>query len=138
MTKKEKDINIEWEDVAEKIEEEEFKKEKKAEYDAQQSEKQDEQDDEQSDEQDEQSDEYKPIGLSSLVSGIWNEVAVEKGYDAVSKEQDAFLLEHTKGFEQKYLKDRMNILPELDAALSHIVVYLPKWLKHKKENKSKK
>jgi len=128
------DIDIEWEDVEKKVEEDEFKKEKKAEYDKQQKEQKTEEKEEQ-EKPEAQVQKYEPIGLSSLGSEVWNEVAVEKGYEAVSDKQSEFLQKHTARLEEKYLKDRMNMLPEIEAGLAHVVVYLPKWLKHRKEAK---
>jgi hypothetical protein len=130
-----KDIDIEWKDVEKKVEEDEFQKEKKAQYDEQQQQQQTEQNSEQNSEQDD-ADEYESLGLASMISEVWNEVAVDKGYEPVTEKQDAFLQRHTEKLEQKYLKDKMNMLPEVEAGLSHLVVYLPKWLKHKRETKT--
>lgn len=130
------DIDIEWKDVAEKVEEAEFKDEKKAEYEQQQNKLKEQQADAEQEQQSGSSDDdFESIGLSGVISEVWNEVAVDKGYEPVSDKQSAFLQRHTERLEEKYLKDRMDMLPEIDAALAHVVVYLPKWLKHQRENK---
>lgn len=128
------DINIEWKDVEKKVEEDEFKQEKKAQYDEQQQ-QQSEQNSKQNNEQNDK-DEYESLGLASMISEVWNEVAVNKGYEPVTDKQNTFLQKHTEKLEQKYLKDKMNMLPEVEAGLSHLVVYLPKWLKHIRETKT--
>lgn len=130
------DIDIEWKDVEKKVEEEEFKKEKKAEYEQQQEQKQQEQQEEQ--EEKEEPQQTGSIGLASLISGTWNAIAVNKGYEAVTPQQEEYLSLHTQKIEDKYLKDKINILPEIDFLLSHAIVYIPKYLKHKKEVVTKK
>ena len=126
------DMDIEWKDVEKKIEEDEFAKEKQATLREQQAAAAGKAETKTAPETDNQ---YETIGLSSMISEVWNETAVEKGYDPVTEQQDEFLRRHTARLEEKYLKDRMNLLPELEAALSHAVVYLPKWLKHIREAK---
>ena len=129
------DIDIEWKDVAAKLEETEFKDEKQKQLAAQQAAQQQEAAKTETEQQNntDAPDEYEAIGLASLISGVWNEVAVDKGYEPVTEKQDAFLQRHTARLEEKWLKDKTDMLPEIDAALSHAVVYLPKWLHHRKE-----
>ena len=126
------DIDIEWKDVEKKLEEDEFKTEKKAEFDKQQKEQQEEQT-EQTEQAEQTEQDYESIGLVDLVSESWNELAVEKGYEPVTEKQQASLRKHTARLEEKYLKDKMNMMPEIEAGLAHLVVYVPKWLKHRKE-----
>lgn len=124
-------VDIEWKDVEKKLEEDEFKKEKSEQL----QQEADTAAEQQSDKKQDKESDYETIGLSNMVSEMWNGVAVEKGYDPVTEKQSEFLQRHTARFEEKYLKDRLNMLPEIEALASHLVVYLPKWLKHKKETK---
>jgi Skp family chaperone for outer membrane proteins len=127
------DIDIEWKDVEKKVEEDEFKKEKAAEYQQQQSDQKTEQ--QKTETATEDKDKFESIGLADIVSETWNSIAVDKGYEAVTPQQAAFLRKHSERLEEKYLKDRMNLMPEIEAGLTHFVVYMPKWLKYLKETK---
>ena len=125
------DIDIEWKDVEKKVEEEEFKKEKAAEYQQQTEQQKTEQ--QKTETATEDKEKFEALGLSDVISETWNEIAVDKGYEAVNEKQAAFLRKHSERLEEKYLKDRMNLMPEIEAGLTHFVVYMPKWLKHLKE-----
>jgi hypothetical protein len=124
-----KNVDIDWTDVEKKVEEDELKNEKKEQYDKQQKQQDEQQDEQQNEQQDEQQDDYQPIGIAALFSGAWNEIVVPKGYEPVSDAQEKFLEKHTARFEEKYLKN-VNLIPELETALAHSIVYLPKWLAH--------
>lgn len=124
-------MNFEWHDVEKKLEEEEFKKEKGE----QQKENQDNQQKEETGQQD--SEPPKSIGLAAIIYETWNSIAGPKGYDEVNPAQKTFLDKHTAKLEAKWLKD-IELLPELEAGLSHVVVYLPKWVKYQKTHKTAK
>lgn len=121
-------MEFEWKDIEKKLEEDEFKKEKASEAGKAQG----------AGQQGAaasgaagQSHEWKSIGLAAIGYETWNELAVGKGYDAVSDAQKAFLDRHTAKLEEKWLKN-VELLPEIEAGLSHVVVYLPKWVKGQK------
>lgn len=129
-------ISVEWEDIAPKLEEAEFMKEKAAKLGnkTMQTGAPNNSGNGTSGSQTTPSN-YESIGLSDMVSEIWNEVAVEKGYEPVNEKQKEFLNRHTARVEEKYLKDRMNMLPEIESALAHFTVYVPKWLKYRRQHK---
>ena len=124
------EINIEWKDVEKKVEEDQFRDAKSQQQVQQQQQTNQNQQQQQTHEQ---KDDHLNLGIADMISGIWNEVAVERGYEPVNEKQQEFLNKHTMRFEDKYLKDRINILPEIDAALAHFTVYVPKYIKHRKE-----
>ena len=124
------EINIEWKDVEKKVEEDQFRDAKAQQQNQQQSQEQQNQQQQQAHEQ---KDDHLNLGLAGMVSGIWNDLAAERGYEPVDEKQQEFLNKHTARLEDKYLRDRMNILPEIEAALAHFTVYVPKYMKHRKE-----
>ena len=79
---------------------------------------------------------WEPIGLAAIGYETWNEVAVARGAEPVSDAQKRFLDARTKKLEEKWLKD-MKLLPEIEAALGHVVVYLPKYVRYLKQKKDK-
>lgn len=130
-------VNFEWSGTDKKPEEDEFK-----------SEKTQQQHDAESSTQNAATTNDKPaagstdnrphsIGLAALVYETWNTVAVKKGYDEVNSIQKQFLDKHTEKLEEKWLAD-IELLPELEAGLSHLIVYLPKWAEYQAKNKTKK
>lgn len=132
-------LDIKWSDIKPKLEEEEFKKAKKTKLDEQNAaEEEQAEGEEEAAEEETEGERYEPMGLAELGAELWNESAVPKGYDAISEQQKAFLDKHTGRLEEKWLKDRLKILPEIEAGLSHIIVYLPKWLKYRREHKEDK
>ena len=122
-------INIEWLDVEKKLEEEEFKKEKGEQYKKQIIDSAPKKDTASA--KSSENTENESLGLAALIGETWNEIVVSKGYESVTDKQLTFLNNHTQKLEQKYLNDKQNIMPEIDALLSHVVVYLPKIIKHK-------
>ena len=84
--------------------------------------------------------EGEEIGISELIAEGWNEIAVGKGYEPVLDKQQEFLKRHSTRFEQKYLRNLKNVLPEVEFAVAHAIVYVPKYTKHHRDNakKSKK
>ena len=128
-------VNFEWSGTDKKPEEDEFKSEKT----------QQQQDAESSTQKTATNDkpaagatDNRPhsIGLAALVYETWNTVAVKKGYDEVNSIQKQFLDKHTEKLEEKWLAD-IELLPELEAGLSHLIVYLPKWAEYQAKNKNK-
>lgn len=122
-------VNFEWSETDKKPEEDEFK-----------SEKTQQQQDAESSTQNAATTNDKTaasIGLAALLYETWNTVAVKKGYDEVNPIQKQFLDKHTEKLEEKWLAD-IELLPELEAGLSHLIVYLPKWAEYQAKNKTKK
>lgn len=122
-------INIEWNDIEKKLEEEEFKKEKGEQYKKQIIDSAPKKDTASA--KAPENTENESLGLAALIGETWNEIVVSKDYESVTDKQLTFLNNHTQKLEQKYLNDKQNIMPEIDALLSHVVVYLPKIIKHK-------
>ena len=122
---------FEWHDVEQKLEEDEFKEEKQAEQ-TEQAEANREQAQQAPGSSDRQQSSFEKIGLASIVYESWNNYAVDKGYSAINETQKAFLDKHTVALEQKYLSD-MELLPEIEALLAHVVVYVPKYTAHMKD-----
>ena len=132
------DIDVEWEDVQKKVEEDEFKDAKKKQYDKEaKTASTDKKTDGGNVPKQPDNKEFEAMGLAGMIAEIWNEVGGEKGYEEVTDRQIEFLNKRSARFEKKYLEDRTNILPEIELALSHAVVYVPKWLKHRRQNRGK-
>ena len=127
-------IDIEWEDVEKKVEEDQFMTEKtetfKNEEKADNTQKTGENNQK-------QQQKTETLGLARMIYEYWNTEAVGKGYEEISQKQQDYLDKNTAALEDKYLKD-INLAPEIRAGLSHVVVYVPKWLRHQKTKKEKK
>ena len=134
-------IDITWEDTKQKPEETEFQKSKQTTLDEETKEEleeeQQEADRESRESVEEESKEYEPMGLAAMIGGVWNEVATPKGYEPLTDKQLDFLNTHTARLEEKHLKDKMLMMPEVEALLAHAVIYVPKWLKKKQEDAKK-
>ena len=136
-------IDISWEDTAQKPEEAEFQKSKQGKLDEEEEEEVEEAEEEQ--EQQEElkerregtDEEYESMGIAEMIGSVWNEVATSKGYEAITDKQLEFLNKHTARLEEKHLGDKMKMMPEVEAGLAHLVVYLPKWLKKKQDDADK-
>lgn len=76
------------------------------------------------------------IGIAGMIAEVWNDVGVKRGYDEISEKEITFLNKHSAKLERKMLD--LKLTPEIDAALSHIVVYAPKWIKHHNETNQDK
>ena len=77
---------------------------------------------------------WESIGLAAVGYETWNEVAVARGAEPISDEQKRFLDARTRKLEEKWLRN-IKLLPEIEAALGHVVVYLPKYVKYQKQKK---
>ena len=132
------DVNMEWEDVEKKLEEQDFIDEKSKVFSNQQAEKAKEAAASEPSATGNQSTPDQPneiVGIARMGADTWNEIAVSKGYEPVTDAQKDFLQKHTNRLEEKYLRDRINILPEVESALVHVVVYLPKYLRKHAQKK---
>lgn len=72
--------------------------------------------------------------IADTVLEGWNEVAVPKGYEPVLDKQERFYKKHMARFEDKYLRNMKNLIPEIEAALATGVIFVPKYLKKKAAN----
>ncbi len=122
-------IDFKWQDVDKKPEEEDLKKEKQEKQ--QEAEQQEQQEKQQEQQQAESNDEAEPLGISDLIVETWNDIAVERGYEPVFDKQQAQLRKHFARLDAKYTKN-IDILPELEAALASAIIFVPKYLKHRK------
>ena len=133
------EINIDWKDIEPKLEEQAFKdanaaKSKKATGGAGaggtgDGKKEDSK-------KEESTDSMESFGLADMIAESWNDVAIPKGYDGVTETQKTFLTKHTIKLENKIIK-AINLVPEVEASLAHVIVYLPKWVKKKKADMDK-
>lgn len=139
------DIQLEWKDVEKTLKEDEFKNK----YQQMQAAKDNKIDEEKGKnaEPNQPTNEgpqpplekdYESMGLAEMVSEMWNDVGGEKGYELVTDKQKAFLEKHTARLEEKHFKEKMDMIPELEAALAHVVVYVPKFLKKRRLDRQKK
>ena len=132
-------VDIEWSDTPEKPEEKEFQKEKNdIKTDFEKKERLEQKEQAKKEFQKEPPSEDETLGIADLISEGWNEIAVEKGYEPVLDKQTEFLKKHTVRLENKYLKDAVDIIPELEALITGTIVFLPKYLKHKKQKDKNK
>ncbi|MDE2439262.1 MAG: hypothetical protein KGN01_07785 [Patescibacteria group bacterium] len=128
-------IEVEWSNIEEKPEESEFKDEKSEKWEQRQketaadAETQSKKTSETAGKTHTENDES--IGLAEMISETWNEVGADRGYEPISDKQANFLTRHTQRLENKFMKERGDLSPEIEALLAHVVVYLPKWYKKK-------
>ena len=135
-------IEFKWKDTEKKPEEEDFKKEKaekKAENDKQEQKEQQKEAEKEFERNAEAEtfDNTTSLGISDMLTETWNDIAVEKGYEPVLDKQAEFLRKHTARLEAKYTKD-INVIPEVEALIAGAVVFVPKYLKHKRLTKNDK
>ena len=129
-------MDFEWKDVEKKLEEEDFKKEKSEELsNAQKSLGTDAQQQPPSPPA-QSSGSWEPMGLAAIGYETWNQVAVDRGAEPISDEQKRFLDARTRKLEEKWLKN-IQLLPEIEALMGHIVVYVPKYAKYLKTKAGK-
>ena len=81
-------------------------------------------------------DEYSNGLLSDIISDMWNDIAVTKGYEAVSDEEKIFLTKHAQRFEAERINKIMN--PTTEFVITELYVYGKKYLKKRLSDRKNK
>jgi flagellar biosynthesis GTPase FlhF len=137
MENTEKDVEpFEFENREKPPEEEQLAKQKEDEIKEEEKLEEEQEEEEEEKEQEEEEKNQKSYGmLGSIITIAWNTIATQKGYEPINEQEQDILKQVWSPVENKYLGTLNS--PELQAVIVSGTIFIPKYLKKRKQNNIK-